>query len=366
MKNIERKILLNPGPATTTDSVKWAQVVPDICPREQEFATMVDEIMEDLTQIAADNKDYTTVLFGGSGTAVVESTFCSVPADAKLFIINNGSYGKRMCTIADTYNLDYTEYKSSEYESLDLSEITKFIEKENFTHLFVIHHETTTGLLNDIKTLGNIAKKNNLCYMVDAMSSFAALSTDMKACHIDFLTASSNKNIQGMAGVGFVIASNKALEDLKDVKSRCFYLSLYDQYKYYKDKRQFRFTPPVQTVYSLKQAITEFKAEGLKQREARYSRLWKLMTEGMMAMGFKMLVKEENQSKIITAFLEPEVEGYSFDSLHDYLFERGITIYPGKAMGINTFRIANIGDLNEDDIKLFLKEVASYYKKLEI
>ena len=365
MKDVERKILLNPGPATTTDTVKWAQVVPDICPREQEFADLVDDIMAGITDIAAENKNYTTVLFGGSGTAGVESTICSVPRDSKLLIISNGAYGKRMCSIADTYELNYQAYESSEYTPLNLSGIEALIKNGSYTHLFAVHHETTTGLLNDIDSLGKIAKSHDLCFVVDAMSSFAGIPIDMKSSHIDFLIASSNKNIQGMAGIVFVIAANKALEELADQKARCFYLDLYNQYKYYKEKKQFRFTPPVQTVYALHQALKEFQEEGLQKRHERYCRLWKIMTEGMQKLGFKMLVEEAFQSKIITAFMEPETDGYSFDDLHDYLFEKGITIYPGKAMGISTFRIANIGELNDEDIRYFLEEINNYFTNLK-
>jgi len=365
MKEVNRKILLNPGPATTTDSVKWAQVVSDICPREQEFARIVDTIMEGLTDIAANNQDYVSVLFGGSGTAGVESTLCSVPENAKLLIISNGAYGRRMCAIAETYRLDYQAYSSSEYSPLDLSAIEDLIKKGSFTHLFVVHHETTTGLLNDIESLGKMAKAYELRFIVDAMSSYAGIPIDMKRCQIDFMIASSNKNIQGMAGLVFVLASKEALQELADQKARCFYLDLYNQYAYYRDKKQFRFTPPVQTVYALYQALKEFQEESLQGRYERYCRLWKIMTDGMQKLGFNMLVEEAYQSKIITAFMEPEIEGYSFDDLHDYLFEKGITIYPGKAMGINTFRIANIGDLQDDDIRYFLDEMNNYFTKLQ-
>ena len=66
---MKKNILLNPGPATTTDSVKNAQVVPDICPREKEFGDLMKSISNDLTKIAKGDENYTTVLFGGSGTS---------------------------------------------------------------------------------------------------------------------------------------------------------------------------------------------------------------------------------------------------------------------------------------------------------
>ena len=165
---IQRNILLNPGPATTTDSVKMAQVVPDICPREIEFGNLMQSVSLELTKIVADPKKYTTILFGGSGTAVVESTISSVvPHDKKILIVNNGAYGKRMCQIADAYDMNYIEFKSSPIETIDLKSLKTTIEQnQDISHLAVIHNETTTGLLNNLYDLGTVAKKYNLGFIV--------------------------------------------------------------------------------------------------------------------------------------------------------------------------------------------------------
>ena len=108
-KKIKRNILLNPGPATTSDNVKYAQIVPDICPREGEFIKLMEEIRLDLLKIVyADPNKYTSVLFGGSGTSVMESVLASsVIDDKQLVILVNGAYGKRMQSIAKTYKLNY-------------------------------------------------------------------------------------------------------------------------------------------------------------------------------------------------------------------------------------------------------------------
>lgn len=166
---IKRNILLNPGPATTSDTVKFAQVVPDICPREKEFGEVMEFVSKELTDFVGSNDDYTTILFGGSGTAAVEAMLSSVINDETVLIINNGAYGKRMCEIAEAYNVNYIEYKSSEVEKINLNELEELIkkynlnnlenEKENISHLAVIHHETTTGILNDIESIGEICKK---------------------------------------------------------------------------------------------------------------------------------------------------------------------------------------------------------------
>jgi len=354
MKKIKRNVLLNPGPATTTDSVKYAQVVPDICPREKEFGNLMQTVSSELTSIVANQKKYTTVLFGGSGTAVVESVISSVvPHDKKIIIINNGSYGARMCQIAQAYNMNYIEFKSSPIKPINLKKLKKEIqENKNISHLAVIHNETTTGLLNNLDDLGLLAKQYNLEFIVDAMSSYAAIPINMKKQNIHYLMASSNKNIQGMAGIAFAISNIKSLEKLKNVKPRNYYLNLFAQYENFIKSHQMRFTPPVQTLYALKQAIIEAKEEGIENRYKRYSKSWKVLTKELKKMNLKYLVNDKYHSKIITSiFIPKEID---FENMHDHFFDLGFTIYPGKVVDFNTFRIANIGEINSNDIENFL------------
>ncbi len=355
-----RNILLNPGPATTTASVKLSQIVDDICPREKEFGDLMEWTSNELTSIAADTKDYTTVLFGGSGTAAVEAMLTSiVPYNKSLLIVNNGAYGKRMCQIAKRFDIDFIEFQSSPIEPIDMIKLEETVkENKNISHLAVIHNETTTGLLNNLDDLGKLAKKYDLELIVDAMSSYAAIPIDMNKQNISYLAASSNKNIQGMAGVGFVIAKKSSLENLKEIKPRSFYLSLYEQYTNFIKTHQMRFTPPVQTMYALKQAIVEAKKEGIENRYKRYSSSWETLTNGLRELKLKYLVDDEHHSKIITSIFIPK--GVDFDDMHDYFYKKGFTIYPGKVAEFNTFRIANIGDIDHQDIESFLILLEKY------
>jgi 2-aminoethylphosphonate-pyruvate transaminase len=355
-----RNILLNPGPATTTHGVKMAQVVPDICPREHEFGDLMEWVSNELTTIVGSTQEYVSILFGGSGTAVVEATLSSVvPHDKKVLIVNNGAYGKRMCQIVDAYDIDFIEFQSSLIEPIDIDALDNTLKEEkNISHLAVIHNETTTGLLNNLDDFGILAKKYNLELIIDAMSSYAALPIDMKKQNITYLMASSNKNIQGMAGVGFVIANKKSIEKVKNIKPRNFYLNLYSQYKNFIKTHQMRFTPPVQTLYALKQAIVEAKLEGIEARHERYKKSWKTLTDTLKEMDLEYLVKDTYHSKIITAIFIPK--GIDFNKLHDYFFGKGFTIYPGKVSNFNTFRIANIGEIDYRDMEDFLTLFKSY------
>lgn len=357
---IKRNVLLNPGPATTTDTVKLAQVVPDICPREKEFGDLMEFISIELTSFVANPNDYATILFGGSGTAVVESVITStVPHDKTILIINNGAYGKRMCQIASRYKMDYIEFTSSPIAPIDLKELEQTIKKNNkISHISVVHHETTTGLLNNIKDIGHLCKSYNIELIVDAMSSYAALPIEMEKQNISYLTASSNKNIQGMAGVGFIIAKKKSLQKLKEIAPRTFYLSLYEQYENFIQTHQMRFTPPVQTLYALKQAIIETKEEGIEQRYQRYSKSWQTLTSALKKMNLKYLIEDQFHSKIITSIYIPQ--DVDFNDMHDFFYKKGFTIYPGKVAEFNTFRIANMGEIDSHDIENFIRLLQEY------
>lgn len=363
--NIKRNILLNPGPATTTDTVKMAQVVSDICPREKKFGEVMEFIIEELTNFVSNNKDYTTVLFGGAGTAGVEAVLSSICNGKKILVINNGSYSQRMTEILSTYDADFYNYKSDLIKPINYQELEEVLKSNKFDYICAVHNETGTGLLNDIDRIGALAKKYNTEFVVDAMSSYAGIPIDMEKMNIHFLIASSNKNIQGMAGVVFAICNKVSLDKLKNIKSKSYYLDLYAQYANFTKTKQTRFTPPVQTLYALKQAIIETKEETIEKRNKRYTESFETLIAGLEKLNLKLLLDYECQSKIITAIFEPECEGYNFNNMHDYLYERGFTIYPGKVSNFNTFRVANIGAIDKNDISNFLNILEEYLKSIK-
>jgi 2-aminoethylphosphonate-pyruvate transaminase len=363
--SIQREVLLNPGPATTTDSVKYAQVCPDICPREKEFGDIMKWICRELTTIAAAPDEYETVIFGGSGTAADEVMISScIPDSGNILIVDNGSYGERLAKIASVYKLNYNVLKSSSYERIDIASLENEFKKGIYTHLGIVYHETTTGLLNPLDVICPLAKRYNMVTIVDAVSAYAAIPMDLKKMGIDFMASTSNKNIQGMAGVGFVICNKTELEKTKNIPMRNYYLNLYDQWSNFIKTGQTRFTPPVQTLYALRQAILETKQETVEKRMARYTECWKILVDSVKKLNLKMLVREEEQSHLITAIFEPETEKYSFEELHDYARTFGFTIYPGKLGNINTFRIANIGDIKPAEMKRFTEILENYMRKL--
>ena len=361
LRQIRREVLLNPGPATTSDSVKYAQVCADICPREKEFGDVMKWVCKELTAVAADPSEYETVFFGGSGTAADEAMISScVTENGHILIVDNGSYGERLAKIASVYKINNTVYKSSTHEKIDVAALENEFKTGKYTHLGIVYHETTTGLLNPLDIICPLAKKYNMVTIVDAVSIYAGMPMNLSKLGIDFMASTSNKNIQGMAGVGFVICKKNELEKTKNIPMRNYYLNIYDQYAHFTKTGQTRFTPPVQTLYALRQAILETKQETVEKRWERYTECWRILVDAVKKFNLKMLVKEEDQSHLITAIFDPDTPKYSFEDLHDLARQYGFTIYPGKLGNINTFRIANIGDIKPHEMKMFTEVLKSY------
>lgn len=367
MKPIKRNVLLNPGPATTTDSVKYGMVVPDICPREKEFGQLQDSLRRDLVKIVEGGEDYQTVLFAGSGTLGDEAVICStVPKNGAILIIDNGAYGTRMYEIAKTYNLETVRYQIPYGTYPDLNEIENLLKaNKKLTHLACVHHETTTGMLNPVKDISELAHKYNCDIIVDAMSSFAGMTVPVKKWNIDYLISSSNKCIQGMAGITFVICKKDKLQKGNDLR-RSYYLDLFSQHCFFEKTMQMQFTPPVQIAYGLRQAINEFFEETGEGRYSRYRKNFETLYTGLKELGFKFLLPREQESGLLVAICEPCDKAYDFNKMHDFLIERGFTIYPGKGASKATFRLAVIGAIDHNDIKNFLRELKNYIEFYKI
>lgn len=365
--DVRREVLLNPGPSTTTDSVKYAQVCPDICPRELEFGGVMEWCGTELTRLVADPDEYTSVMFGCSGTGADEAMVSScVPPDGKLLCVDNGSYGARMAKIASVYHIDMDVFKSSPYEPLDIAKLEEAFKSGKYTTLAIVYHETTTGLLNRLDIICPLAKKYGITTICDTVSAYGGMPMDLGKLGIDFASSTSNKHIQGMAGVGFVVCRKSELLKQKDWPMRNYYLNLYDQYRYFCETKQTRFTPPVQTFYALRQAIIETKVETVEKRYARYTECWNILVKGIKDMGLKMLVNEEFQSHFITAILIPDTPRYNFSEMHDEARKEGFTIYPGKLGNIDTFRIANMGDIRPGEMERFVVVLRRYMHSIGV
>ncbi|MGN0325508.1 MAG: 2-aminoethylphosphonate aminotransferase [Lachnospiraceae bacterium] len=366
---VERKILLNPGPATTTDSVKMAQVVPDICPREKEFVGIMRELEDGLLKIVhADPKDYAAVLFCGSGTINMDICLNSLlPENKKILVLNNGAYSSRAAEICNYYGLDHIDLKLPIGEQPDLAKVENVLqENPEIALVYITHHETGTGLLNPIDKIGALAHQYGARFVVDTTSSYAMRPINVYEDNIDFCMASAQKGIMGMTGLSYIIGRKDVIEESKEYPKRSYYCNLYLQYQYAKEHGEMHFTPPVQVIYAARQALREYFAEGEQAKWERHRRVFEAITKNLTELGFKIFIPKEISAGLVAAAIYPDDPNWDFGKVHDYCYERGFTIYPGKVEKKGMFRLCALGAIDEKDIEDFFAVFREALKEYQV
>jgi 2-aminoethylphosphonate-pyruvate transaminase len=356
VKPVKRNILLNPGPATTTDTVKYAQVVPDICPRENEFVEIMDEVRRELVEVVhGDPEKYAAVLFTGSGTIIQDVLLNSlVPEGKKICVVNNGAYSSRMADIAKYYHIPCVNLKFSTTGLPDLDVIKETLEKDNdIAVVATTHHETGTGVLNSVREIGQIAHDNSCVFIADTISTYGLLPINIEEENIDFCMSSAQKGLCGMTGVSWVVGKIEEIAKSKDYPTRSYYCNLYMQYDFFNRVGEMHFTPPVQVIYALQQAIREYREEGESARYERITKCWEAIHKGLEEIGLDTVIDKKIQGRLVVTVKAPEDDRFDFNMLHDYCYERGFTIYPGKMFGLETFRLCNLGWITHEDIEDF-------------
>jgi 2-aminoethylphosphonate-pyruvate transaminase len=345
-------LLLTPGPLTTGKRVKEV-MVHDWGSRDATFLKINAEVLARLPEIVNGQGDYVTVPMQGSGTFAVEAMLTTfVPPDGHVLMLINGAYGHRARKILDIAKRKVTVHETPEDTPPDLAAVEHLLKADAaITHIFCVHCETTSGILNPIVAIGALAQKYGKRFLLDSMSAFGALPLDARALKPDAIAASSNKCIEGVPGLGFAICRRAALEQTAG-NATTLVLDLHDQWRNFEKTGQYRFTPPIHVIVSFHQALTEFFAEGGQPgRGKRYAENCRVLIEGMRALGFEPLLRDELQAPIIVTFRMPADPAFRFQAFYDALKERGYVIYPGKLTVADSFRIGCIGRLYPDHMR---------------
>ncbi|MDE6916251.1 MAG: 2-aminoethylphosphonate aminotransferase [Lachnospiraceae bacterium] len=353
---IKRTILLNPGPATTTDTVKLAQIVPDICPREKEFASMMHRMREDLVRIVhGDFNKYTAVLFCGSGTINIDICLNSLlPEGKKVLVINNGAYSARAVEICEYYGLPHIDLKFPVDALPDLAQVEHVLkENPDIALVHTTHNETGTGILNPIREIGALAHRYGAVFTVDTTSTYAMRPIDIEKDNIDFCMASAQKGLMAMTGLSFIVGNTEIIEKSADYPKRSYYCNLYLQYHFFETTGEMHFTPPVQAIYAARQALDEYFAEGEEAKWQRHLSVFEAIHAGLERLGFQDIIRREWQAGLVVSVKYPDDVNWDFEKVHDYCYERGFTIYPGKVSTQNTFRLCALGAITAKDIEDF-------------
>jgi 2-aminoethylphosphonate-pyruvate transaminase len=360
-------LLLTPGPLTTSKTVKEV-MVHDWGSRDAAFLKINKTVLERLPEIINGKEDYVTVPMQGSGTFAVEGMLTTfVPSHGKVLVLINGAYGHRAKRILDIAHRATLVHETAEDTPPDLATVDQILQSNpDVTHVFAVHCETTSGIRNPIEEIARIVARHGRRLLIDAMSAFGALPLDAQTAPFDAVAASSNKCIEGIPGLGFVICRKAALSETKG-NATTLVLDLHDQWQGFEKTGQYRFTPPIHVIVSFHQALEEFWAEGgVKGRGQRYVENGRVLIDGMRDLGFETLLPDALQAPIIITFHMPTDPAFVFQRFYDGLKDRGFVIYPGKLTVANSFRIGCIGRLYPKDMRAALNAVREVLNELGV
>jgi len=343
--------LLTPGPLTTAESTKRA-MLHDWGSRDSAFIAMTARVRRRLVEIAGGG-DLVAVPLQGSGTFVVEAALGTfVPRTGKVLILVNGAYGTRMARICQVMGRAHATLETPEDVPPAPAAVDSALAADPaITHVAVVHCETTSGILNPVCGVAEVVAARGRRLLLDAMSAFGALPVDMGTLGCDAVMASSNKCLEGVPGIGFIVARGAALAECEG-NAHSVSLDLHDQWRYVERTGQWRFTAPTHVLAALDHALELFVAEGgVAGRGARYARNCRVLVDGLRALGFETLLPDHLQAPIIVTVRTPADPRFRFETFYEALSRRGYVIYPGKLTVADSFRVGCIGRLGEAEMR---------------
>jgi 2-aminoethylphosphonate-pyruvate transaminase len=349
-----RTVLLNPGPVNVSARVRAALAGPDLCHREPEFFDLQDGIRQRLLEaFHAPAGDYTSILLTGSGTAMVEAmTASAVPEGGRLLVVQNGVYGERIARIARVHRIAHDVVECSPMERPSLDALGSRLAHARYDALAIVHHETTTGLLNDLAPVAAMCRRHRTRLLVDAVSALAGEAFDFTTLAPDAVACTANKCVQGLPGLSFALVRREFMDAMRGYPERTLYLHL-PRHHDEQEKRSTPFTPAVQVAYALRAALDELVDETVDGRVARYGRAATIVRDGVGALGLDLLLPAALRSTTLTAIALPRHVGYP--ALHDALKRDGFVIYAGQGpLAATLFRVATMGDVREDEYRRFV------------
>ncbi|CAG0916206.1 unnamed protein product [Notodromas monacha] len=375
--------LFTPGPLNVSEQVKKAMLV-DYGSREDAFIGIVSTVRRKLLEVAGLSEgEYSCILLQGSGSYGLEAVLQTfVPANGRVLTLVNGDYGRRVVKMCEMMKTDVDKIVIPDNEAFSVSIIEEYFTpnfqklkkddqfemKASYDLISVQHCETTHGVMNEIHELGPILKNKfpGALIMIDAASSFGGTKLSMQDSCADFVVSSSNKCLEGVPGLAIIFARNRALASHAGI-SRSYSMDLVDQLNYLDKTGQFRFTPPIQCILAMMEAVNQLVKEGgVSGRAKRYEKSCSFTRKEMQNMGFQLFLRPEIRCDFISSFLVPEIEGFNLAEFTHKLAQRGQIIYRGTSKSVQTFRIGHIGDIYQENCEELISSMKDVLTEMNL
>jgi len=366
MHTMRDPILLTPGPLTTSLATKTA-MLNDWGSWDSEFNRLTADVCARLLALIESN-EHVCVPLQGSGTFAVEAAVGTlVPHEGKLLVLANGAYGKRMARLTEIMGRQLAVLDFGETSAVDPARVAaKLAEDTAITHVGLIYCETSTGILNPVREVAQVVAQAGRKLIIDAMSAFGALPLSARDVAFDAVIASSNKCLEGVPGMGFVLARRDALAAAAG-NAHSLSLDLHDQWAYLSKTGQWRYTPPTHVVAALAAAMDQYDAEGGRPaRLARYQANCDALLNGLSELGLMSFLAPALQAPIIVTVHAPQHANWQFTDFYERVKAEGFVLYPGKLTEVDTFRVGCIGAIGQAEIRSAVAAIGRALKAMGI
>jgi 2-aminoethylphosphonate-pyruvate transaminase len=363
---MKKYLLFTPGPVNLAENVRMAVCKEDICHRETDFDCLLRSIENKLLKLFEIESiaDYRAVVISGSGTAANESMLSSVVGNRHILILSNGEFGERLYNISKIHNENTFLLEFAWGERLNLDKIEAYLKTHKIDIVAMVHHETSSGMLNPLEEVGALSKANGAMFIVDCVSSAGAEAIDIEKCHVAFCSSSSSKAICSYPGLSFVVGRTEEFEKIEHLPIKTAYLNLHKFYQFIKTVSQTPNTPAVHLFYALEQALINILNQGVSRHRTLLRNRAHLLRKGMAELGLRFLIDEKEMSSVLTTvYMPPHIDIGVF---RQKLRERSIIIYEGKGcFKDSVFQVGNIGELSSDDIRFFLDSLGEVLQSFD-
>lgn len=336
-----------PGPTMVSSTVLSTMAYPIIGHRTKDYGNILEDTVEKMKKVFKTKND--VFIITGSGTAAMDMAITNtVDKGDKVLVIANGNFGERFSKIAEVYGANIIMLENEWGDNAKPQDVKNILEENpDIKVVTIVHNETSTGVANPIKEIGEIVKEYNALYIVDTVSSLGGDYIDVDKFNIDICVTGSQKCLAAPPGISAISVSEKAWEVINSTKSKSFYLDIKAYKKRYESKKETPYTPSVSLTYALSKALDRVLEEGLENRVKRHKRLAKATIAGLEAMGIELFAKEWARSITVTSAKYPEgIVDSEFRGILSNKYNISIAGGQGQVSG-KIFRVGHMGEAKE-------------------
>ena len=357
-----KKYLFTPGPTPVPPQVLAAMGEPVVHHRSPDFKPIYESCLARLREVCRTEQE--VLLFASSGTGAFESAVQNLvsPGEPHL-VVSAGSFGERWATMAAAYGADVDHLRYAWGETPDSDDVRARLREREAKAVWVVHSETSTGVVADVQALAAAAKESGALVVVDAVSSLGAVPCETDAWGLDVVVSGSQKALMTPPGLGTCAVSEPAYAGIGSTPR--FYFD-WERTRKAQAKKDAAFTPPVSLVAALDVALGLLLEEGLDAVFERHIRLGRAARAGVKAMGLELFSPDEDRSAVVTAVRAPA--GVDSGDIVRGLRDRfGMTIANGQGDLLGKiFRIGHIGWFDIFDITSALAAVEIVFVDLGV